>query len=171
MLADNQEGHRLVRLLDAPEAELAGAGNLTHARVVARHEDRVLLVFDRHTQRWQLPGGAIEPGELARACAVRELREESSNECAPGDLRYLFGFELFLYGTRFVPEPRSEVGALFEVHIHHLASFIPTEEIGATLWWSGSELSHELDGIDRELIQLSRPITPRVDQEPADSPL
>lgn len=164
MLAENQEGHRLVRLLDGVEGELAGRGNLTHARLVARHDDKVLLVFDRRTQRWQLPGGAIEPGETARACAARELREESSNECDPGAQRFLFGFELFLYGTRFDPDPRSELGALFEVPIHHLASFIPTEEIGATLWWSGSELSHELDGIDRQLIQLARPIAPAADE-------
>lgn len=153
-----------MRLLDAEEGHLSEVANLTNARLVARHDDKVLLVFDRRTQRWQLPGGAIEPGETARACAVRELREESSNECEPAALRFLFSFELFLYGTRFDQHPRTEVGALFEVPIHHLASFIPTEEIGATLWWGGSELSHELDGIDRQLIQLARPIAPAVDQ-------
>ncbi|MDF3064440.1 MAG: hydrolase [Polyangiaceae bacterium] len=171
MLAENQEGHRLVRLLDAAEADLAEQGNLTHARLVARHDDKVLLVFDRRTQRWQLPGGAIEAGETARVCAARELREESSNECDPASMRYLFGFELFLYGTRFDQHPRAELGALFEVPIHHLASFIPTEEIGATLWWSGSELSHELDGIDRQLIQLARPIEPALDQELSETTL
>lgn len=160
MLAENQEGHRLVRLLDGSETSLPSLGNVTHARVVARHDDRVLLVFDRHTQRWQLPGGAIEPGESARACAARELKEESSNEIEADRLRFLFSFELFLYGTRFNADPRAEVGALFEVEIHHIVSFIPNEEIGATLWWSGSELSHELDGIDRQLIQLARPIAP-----------
>ena len=158
MLAENQEGHRLVRLLDLAEESLPSVGNLTHAKVIARHDERVLLVFDRRSQRWQLPGGGIEPQESARACAARELREESSHECAPQTLHYLFSYELFLYGTRFNADPRAEVGALFEVPIHHVASFIPTEEIGATLWWSGSELSHELDGIDRHLIQLARPI-------------
>lgn len=160
MLAENQEGHRLVRLLDGSENSLPSLENVTHARVVARQDDRVLLVFDRRTQRWQLPGGAIEPGETARSCAARELKEESSNECEPSQLRFLFSFELFLYGTRFDPDPRAEVGALFEVAVHHVVSFIPNEEIGATLWWSGSELSHELDGIDRQLIQLARPIAP-----------
>ncbi len=171
MLAENQEGHRLVRLLDTTEAGLVGLGQLTHARLVARQDEKVLLVFDRHRQRWQLPGGAIEPGELARACAVRELREESSNECDPETLRFLFGFELFLYGTRFDPDPRRELGALFEVPIHHVASFIPNEEISATLWWGGSELSHDLDGIDLKLIELARPIAPPADLELASSPL
>lgn len=160
-----------MRLLDGKEDGLGELGNLTNARVVARHDDKVLLVFDRHSQRWQLPGGAIEPGETARACAQRELREETSNECELSALRFLFTFELFLYGTRFDQHPRTELGALFEVPIHHLATFLPNEEIGATLWWSGSELSHELDGIDRHLIELARPIAPAADLELASSPL
>jgi 8-oxo-dGTP diphosphatase len=171
MLAENQEGHRLVRLIDGSEQDLARLDNLTHARLVARHDDKILLVFDRRTQRWQLPGGAIEPGETARACAARELREESSNDCEPARLRFLFAFELFLFGTRFDPDPRSESGALFEVAIHHVASFIPTEEIGATLWWSGSQLSHELDGIDQKLIELARPIAPAADAATASTSL
>ena len=167
MLAENQEGHRLVQLLDSSEQALAELSNLTNARLVARHDDRILLVFDRRTQRWQLPGGAIEPGETARACAARELHEESSNDCDPAKLRFLFAFELFLYGTRFDSHLRTEHGALYEVSIHHIASFIPNEEIGATLWWSGSELSHELDGIDRKLIELARPLA--VEDAPAAS--
>lgn len=166
MLAENQDGHRLVRLLETNETSLTGIENLTHAKLVARHDEKVLLVFDRRTQRWQLPGGALEEAESARACAVRELREESSNECDESALRFLFSYELFLYGTRFDQHPRSEVGALFEVPIHHLASFIPTEEIGATLWWSGSELSHELDGIDQQLIALARPLPSDGEVEP-----
>jgi 8-oxo-dGTP diphosphatase len=155
MLAENQEGHALVSVLRVSEQELGALPELTHARVIARHDDKVLLVFDRRDQRWQLAGGAIEAKETARACAARELHEESSNDCDPAELRFLFAFELLLGPTRFNSEPHRELGALYEVDIRHIASFIPDEEIGATLWWNGSELSHELDGIDRKLIELA----------------
>lgn len=158
MLAENQEGHRLVRLLDISESELATLPSLTHARTVARHDERVLLVFERRSQRWGLPGGAIEPNETPRQCAARELHEESSNDCPPAKLRFLFAFELVIFGTRFDMDPRTEMGALYEADIDHVAAFLPTEEIGATLWWNGSPLSHELDGIDRKLIELARPL-------------
>lgn len=156
MLAQNQEGHQLVRLLELPEAALAGIQGLTHAKVVTSHEGKILLVFDRGRHRWQLPGGALEPNETIRACAVRELHEESSNACFEEELTFTFAYELLVGPTRFNPETRTELGALYEVEIEHIASFIPTEEIGATLWWSGAELSHELDGIDRKLIELAR---------------
>jgi 8-oxo-dGTP diphosphatase len=155
MLAENQEGHRLVRLLETSEAELEGMPEWTHSRVVARHEEKVLLVFERNKQRWALPGGARNAGETPRHCAVRELREESSNDCPAENLRFLTAFELHLAPTRLQAEPHTEYGALYEVAVDQIAAFLPNEEIGANLWWGGSELSHELDGIDRRLAELT----------------
>ena len=161
-LAENQDGHALMSVLRVQEPEQGSLPGLTHARVVARHDDKVLLVFSRREQRWQLAGGAIEPNESARHCAARELLEESSNDCSAADLRFLCVFELRVGPTRFNPETHTELGALYEVDIRHIASFIPNEEIGGTLWWSGSELSHELDGIDRKLIELAGELHQRV---------
>jgi len=154
-LAQNQEGHRLVRLLDVLESQLTDLPSLTHARVIARHEEKLLLVFDRHKQSWQLPGGAIEAGESARACAARELREESGHDRDPSRLRFISAFELLLQPTRFIPNVHLQYGALFEATVQHIAAFIPNEEIAATLWWDGGALSHHLDAIDRKLIELS----------------
>jgi 8-oxo-dGTP diphosphatase len=162
MLAENQDGHALVSVLRVPEQELQRLTGLTHARVVARHDDKVLLVFVRREQRWQLAGGAIEPDETARECAARELHEESSNDCDPSELRFVCAYELKVGPTRFNAETHTELGALYEVDIRLIASFIPNEEIGATLWWNGSQLSHELDGIDRKLIELASNADQRV---------
>jgi 8-oxo-dGTP diphosphatase len=154
MLAENSEGHQLLRLLPMREQELGELRPLTHARVIARHHGKVLLVFERARRRWELAGGALNPGETARHGAARELREESSNDCRPEELRFVTAFELALAPTHAVREPHTEYGALYEVEIEHIAAFLPTDEISATLWWQGSELSHELDAIDRKLIEL-----------------
>ena len=46
--------------------------------------DRQVLLVERGKGllkgRWSLPGGHIEPGELARAAALREVREEAGIE-------------------------------------------------------------------------------------------
>jgi 8-oxo-dGTP diphosphatase len=156
MLVENQEGHRLLRLVPLAEQDLEDLAELTHTRVVARYAGKVLLVFERDSHRWELAGGAMNPGEKPRACAVRELREESSNDCRPEQLRFIGAFEVLMAPNRVSTEARTVYGALYEVELERVAAFIPNEEISATLWWDGSELSHELDAIDRKLAELSR---------------
>ena len=46
--------------------------------VIARdQEGRILLVHDRDSNNWTLPGGIIEPGESPADAAVREVWEEA----------------------------------------------------------------------------------------------
>lgn len=46
--------------------------------VIARDSSgRILLVHDRDSEQWTLPGGIIEPGELPADAAVREVWEET----------------------------------------------------------------------------------------------
>jgi ADP-ribose pyrophosphatase YjhB (NUDIX family) len=51
---------------------------------------RILLV--QHVEgRWQLPGGAVDPGESPDDACRREAREEASIEIEPGRILGVFG--------------------------------------------------------------------------------
>lgn len=53
-------------------------------------EQRILLV--RHVEgRWQLPGGAVDPGETPAEAARRECREELGVEVEPEALLGVYG--------------------------------------------------------------------------------
>jgi 8-oxo-dGTP diphosphatase len=94
------------------------------------HGDRLLLVFDRYRQCWELPGGMIEPGETPRQAAVRELREEAGFE--PEALAFA-GFARFVLGA----ERRTEYAALYTARVTPQDDrFTPNEEISAVCWWS-----------------------------------
>lgn len=58
--------------------------------VVRDPDGRVLLARRIDTGNWELPGGAIEPGETATAAAAREVLEETGVEIAVNGLAGVF---------------------------------------------------------------------------------
>ncbi|MGW8777124.1 NUDIX domain-containing protein [Streptomyces sp. NPDC055796] len=56
------------------------------AAIVRDEQGRVLIVNPVYKERWNLPGGHIEEGELPAAAARREVREEIGLDVEIGDL-------------------------------------------------------------------------------------
>jgi 8-oxo-dGTP diphosphatase len=66
-----------------PEVPLVGVG------AIIIEDARVLLVKRAHPPlqaQWSIPGGVLEVGELVRAAAIREAREETGLIVEPADL-------------------------------------------------------------------------------------
>jgi ADP-ribose pyrophosphatase YjhB (NUDIX family) len=66
----------------APRA-VGGAGRARVAQAVVRSQGRVLLCLRRELRGWELPGGAVQPGERDEGAVVREVREETGLDVAP----------------------------------------------------------------------------------------
>jgi 8-oxo-dGTP diphosphatase len=93
------------------------------------HDRYLLLVFDRHRNNWELPGGRIDPGETPHDAAVRELHEESGLRLPALTLA---GYGLF----HLTHPPRDEYLALYTGRAPTLhTAFTPNEEISAIHWW------------------------------------
>jgi len=66
-----------------PEVPLVGVG------AIIIEDSRVVLVKRLHPplqDKWSIPGGVLEVGELVREAAVREAREETGLIVEPGEL-------------------------------------------------------------------------------------
>jgi 8-oxo-dGTP diphosphatase len=156
MLTEDKKGNQLLELIALSERDLVTVVPLTHALVVARHaaNGSHLLVYNRYRQYWELAGGLIDRDETPRACAARELREESGLDCDPDALRFVGAMKFLLQPSRFHPEAHIEYGALYVAEVHEASPFVPNEEISKTCWWDGIAPIGEISVIDQKLIEL-----------------
>jgi 8-oxo-dGTP diphosphatase len=94
---------------------------LVSAAIIHRH-GRVLLgqrrKTDRHSLKWEFPGGKVEPGETPQQALVRELREELMIEAEVGSelARYEHDYPngsrvhlLFFTVQEYAGEPKGKV--------------------------------------------------------------
>ena len=102
-----------------------GKKKRVRATVVAQQDGKVLLVRERDTGHFGLPGGGIESGEYVMEAALRELREET--RLRPYWAKRLFNYE----GTT----------QLHRVVLVQAAGKVKLQrkELDKHLWWDGDE--------------------------------
>lgn len=77
----------MARLLPDPVYFASLPKVITSGAVILRDEhDRVVIEKPNYRDHWLLPGGGVDPGEDARECARREVREELGLEIEVGRL-------------------------------------------------------------------------------------
>ena len=101
------------------------------ATVVAEQDGKFLIVREKGSKRWSLPGGGIERGESELRAAVRELEEET--RLTPTKADYLFRHEGATQDHHVV-----SISASGKVHLQK-------KELAAFKWWDGTEALPMLD--------------------------
>ena len=147
-------GNGLLEVLKVSEHGLERLQPLTHAVVIVRRGGRTLLVFNRRKRHWELPGGGMDPGETARACAVRELGEESGMACDSGALRF-FGGMAVVVGATAGRDARLEYGGIFLAEADRDPRFTPTDEIAAITWCQAGDEPPGVCPIDKALASFA----------------
>ena len=108
-----------------PDSKPAPKKKRSRATVIAEKDGRVLLIRERGSRKYSLPGGGIERGEYTMEAALRELREET--KLRPFRAERLFDYE----GTTqlhkvVVAQVRGEVR-------------LQRKEVSEYKWWDGKE--------------------------------
>jgi 8-oxo-dGTP diphosphatase len=146
-------GLHLVGFHDVAEDACAQFTPVSHAIVYACTPHGVVLVRNRETAAWELPGGLIEHGDTMRMCAVREFLEETGEQ--PRFLRWCGLTELKGISDRRHPQPYVEIGAVYGVDLTHLQiSGYRTTEIAEVAIWPVMSLPDRMSSIDAEIVNL-----------------
>lgn len=125
-----------------------------YALVVLWHEGRVLMVYERARECWELPGGGIEPGESSRAAAVRELWEETGQRLEAGALRFVGHTRTALGASQ-----RVLYGGVFTARTEQPRTFTPNSEVSAVHWRADGEPlpgGGMVQTVDEYIVELCR---------------
>jgi len=114
-----------IRMTDEKTIDPKLHSPLVASLMIVEHNGMVLLVFER--QRWGFPSGSIEPGESPRACAIREMMEETGQSVT--DLDFL---GVIKYRWR---DGKTFFGAMYFCSLLAISPFQPNDEIEKTLLW------------------------------------
>lgn len=115
---------------------------------------RVLLCHRRDVDVWNLPGGALEGGELPDEAVVREVMEETSLEVAVSRLVGIYG-----------KQDRDEIVFVFECHILR-GSPASSDESNAAEYFNIHSLPHNtipkhVERIQDGSLSLTKPLIKR----------
>ncbi|GAI73378.1 unnamed protein product [marine sediment metagenome] len=119
---------------------------LVASLVVAEHEGKVLLVFNRKRQNWELPSGRIEADESPRDCAIRELFEESGQSVNSLDFVGLAKIRVSNGNITFL--------AIYSACLVIISAFQANEEISMNTYWDFRSNIGYINEIDLSLVAL-----------------
>lgn len=128
----DSKGNQLLAL-DFVEESVVNAAHpepaLPLSLAVLTHQGKVLMIFNRWRQEWELPGGMIDAGETPRQAAFREVLEETgvTVESLSFEARALFSLKR--------PD-RLEYAAVYSTRLEALPELRTNEEASAFLWWT-----------------------------------
>ena len=142
---------RFVTLHQVPEGDHGETGTARFSVTLARAPEGITLVYSRYRKVWELPGGLIDPGETARACAAREFREETGG--AAGDLQWLGLVEVFDGQTHF--------GGVYSAVAESLPRDFQNEETGGlarSALYLADMFEQRLDTTTQRLVTVLEPV-------------
>ena len=122
---------------------------LTFTLIVAKHQDRVLLLYTSEREHWEVPGGGIEPNETPYDCAVRELFEET------GQVADHLAFK-GLFKVCLQPDQHMEYGALYAASLSEIRRFTANNEAERIMFWKeGDVLEGHFSEVSRAMLDFA----------------
>jgi len=154
MIINNRRGDIWEEMFDVDEKSISEFKPLTHSLIVVMYKEKSLLVFNRFKNHWELQGGMIDPGETARECAIRELKEEANQ--VVNNPTFVGVMKFMLVPDHWNIVVRTEYGTLYFSDISSENAFKENEEMSGFCFWNGVDDIGEIEPIDAKMIEIAK---------------
>ncbi|WP_105616464.1 NUDIX domain-containing protein [Vallitalea okinawensis] len=149
-IVTNEWGYNLVRFIMLAEEDILENNNytpLTGSLIVVKYKDKYMIGFNRYRKQWEIPGGAIEIGETARECVIRELEEETSQKI--DEVEFIGLAKIFDNNKKKI-----KYQALFYKEIDKIAPFQENAEMKEIMLWNLKDDIGRFDEVDKYIMQF-----------------
>ncbi|SDC64568.1 NUDIX domain-containing protein [Shouchella lonarensis] len=113
---------------------------------VIKCQEKFLLCYNTWRKQWELPAGKRERGETTKACAIRELYEETGQVVTEMDFIGLMVVKNILNGTL-------KYNPVYGAMVEKLIPFVENEETSGIMLWDTEERVEVIDAVDLCLIK------------------
>ena len=139
-------GFQFLDFIFTKEEDLQFYSPLAGSFAVIKCDGRVLIVYNKWRQQWELPAGKREGTETAKQCAVRELFEESG--------QFVENLEFTgLLKLKRVSNGKIKFNPVYTAAIEQLQPFTANDETTEIKLWDGVEEIGCFDEMDLKILE------------------
>lgn len=140
-------GFEFLEFIVVSEEEMAGYTDLAGSFAVIFCDGRVLMVYNKWREQWELPAGSREGDETAKECAVRELYEETGQSVS--DLAFKGLLKL-----RKISDGRIKYNPVYAGNVVELEPFLKNDETSEMRLWDKSGRLGVIDEVDLKVLEF-----------------
>ncbi|ADL50847.1 NUDIX domain-containing protein [Clostridium cellulovorans] len=150
IIVENKSGHQLLEFIQISEEALLQSSDykpITGAFAFIKCKDKYLVAYNKWRKQWEFPAGKIEEGETPKACAYRELFEETNQKV--NNLQYKGLFKIYDKNKQQI-----RYRATYFAEIDEIRTFAENEEMNEILLWDLKTDIGYFDEVDKRMLEL-----------------
>lgn len=145
MNATKNHGFQFIDFMLTNEDAIQNYSPIAGSFAVIKCEERILIVYNKWREQWELPAGKREGVETEKECAIRELYEETGQ--AASDLEFKGLLKL-----KNTSNGEIKYNPVFFGVIEQLQPFIENEETTEIKLWNMNEKIGYIDEMDLKIL-------------------
>ncbi|WZY00028.1 NUDIX domain-containing protein [Bacillus sp. FSL W7-1360] len=145
MIRHKNHGFQFLELIRLEECEIDQYQPVAGSYAVIKCQGKFLFCYNTWRKQWELPAGKREGRESPKACAMRELYEETGQMVTEMDFIGLM--------VKHISNGTLKYNPVYGAMVEKLIPFVENEETSGIMLWDTEERVEVIDAVDLCLVK------------------
>ena len=147
MFITKNHGFKLIEILFINEENIQFYSPIAGSFAVISCSGKYLMCYNDMREQWELPAGQREEGETSKACAIRELYEETGQMI--DDMKFIGLLKL-----KNLSNGQDKYNPVYFASLDRLQPFVINNETSKIMLWDLKEAIGFVDEIDIQVLKF-----------------